>query len=848
MAQPVFPSHLKGLTTEEAAALQKKYGPNIPEVSAESGWWTILKSIVKEPMIVILLVVTILYFITGSTGEAGFMIGAIILVTGISFYQDNRSRKALQALQALRTPKSTVLRDDTLQQIDTIHLVPGDIVLAEEGGYINADGTIVYSHDFSVNESSLTGESAAVIKSESSPEKQVYSGTLVSTGMVIYVVENTGTATRIGQIGQSIFDAGEEPSPLQSQIESFVRKMAVAGIIVFIIVCTVYFLETRDWLNSLMKGLTLAMSILPEEIPVAFTTFMALGARKLIQQGILVKKTRTVETLGSATVICTDKTGTITENKMEFAGCYVFKNDTFYTELNDGDPALRQFIEAAMWASEPMPFDPMEKTIHALYSKSTDKDLRHDFKMVHEYPLGGVPPFMTHVFENDTKTRIIAAKGAPEALIAQSNLREDEKNKVSEVLSNLAIKGFRILGVGQALDPQQALPEIQQDIRFQFLGFIAFIDPVKANIKNVFSDFYEAGIKIKIITGDNPVTTKAIARQAQFKDYNHEITGQDVVKLNPDQLSETVKTMNVFTRMFPEAKMAVVNALRRNKETVAMIGDGVNDGPALKAADIGIAMGKKGTEVARNAADLVLLEDDLSKLVSAIATGRRIYSNLKKAVQYIVSIHIPIIMMVSLPVILGWMYPEVFTPVHVIFLELLMGPTCSIVFENEPLEKNAMNQPPRSPSETFLSLREMIQSIIQGLMITAGLIFIYLNCIRSNYSLEETRTMVFVALISANIFLTLTNRSFYYSFLRTLTYRNGLMAFMLILTIATLVIILLIPQVRSFFKLTQLHINDLMSAILTGMISVFWFEIWKWIRRIRKNIFSVKTPSTHIVF
>ena len=826
-----LPAELTGLTDERVLAARKQFGWNLQQTKIKSTWWRMLVDIVKEPMLLLLIAIAIIYFILGSLGEAYFMLAAIIIVSGISFYQDNRSRKALEALEALNTPLSNVIRNGSPRSILTSEIVPGDLVIAEEGSTINADGFIVYSHDFSVNESMLTGEALAIPKSMDSDDKKVYSGTVTSSGLAVYQVEKTGVSTKIGQLGTSLMDIKEEPTPLQQQIESFVKRMAIIGIIVFLIVWGVQFAQSKNLLASLLKGLTLAMSILPEEIPVAFTTFMALGSRRLMKAGIIVKKTRTVETLGSATVICSDKTGTITENNMSLQAIYAWSNHTLYEDGTKYDTHALTVIETAMWASEPIPFDPMEKTLHQIYETNTTRDDRLAYRMIHEYPLGGKPPMMTHLFENNHGQRIIAAKGAPEAILALCQLTQTEKERVQNEMDALAIKGYRMLGVADAVHPGNTFPVDQHDFSFRFVGLVVFYDPPKANIDKVFRQFYQAGIDVKIITGDNPATTTAIANHAGIYHADKTIDGEALMKLDEATLGKIVHDKVLFTRMFPEAKLATINALKKDNEIVAMIGDGVNDGPALKAAHIGIAMGQKGTEMAKSAASLILLNDDLSKMVDAIATGRRIYTNLKKAVQYIISIHIPIILTVSLPLFLGWMYPDIFTPVHVIFLELVMGPTCSIVFENEPMEKNTMQQPPRPMTETFLNWGELSMSILQGLVITCGVLLMYQYSIWQGGNEEITRTLVFTTLIFSNIFLTLVNRSFFYSFLTMLRYKNNLLIGILLITLVILATMLFVDPVTAFFHLTHPHPIDIVQCLGMAFVSVFWFEGVKWWRR-----------------
>jgi len=826
-----IPKHLTGLSEEEVKISQSKFGYNHSDSIKKNTWYNMLLAILKEPMLLLLIAVAVIYVTVGNYSEAAFMLGAIIAVSGISFYQDNRSKKALEALEKLNEPLSTVIRNSEVIQIPTHEIAVGDLCISEEGKMINADGEIVHSNDFSVNEASLTGESFSVFKNQDTEDRKIYSGTLTVSGLAVFKVEKIGSETKLGKIGKSIQEIKEERSPLQIQITKFVKWMAVIGIVVFLMVWAYSFWQSRNIIESLLVGLTLAMSILPEEIPVAFTTFMALGAWKLMREGIIIKRSSVVETLGSTTVICTDKTGTITENSMRLKALFDYKSNQVFDEERFNAPELSELIEFAMWSSEPVPFDPMEKTLHQIYEQAQPNDRRKDFQMVHEYPLDGKPPMMTHLFENHSGERIVAAKGAPEAILAVSNLSEHEKDKLRQHISDFGKQGYRILGVAKCYFKGNYFPEKQQDFNFDFLGFTVFYDPPKKNIQQVFRKIYDAGIKVKVITGDNADTTNAIARQAGIINHTPAVNGAEIIHHSDAELIEFSKTTTLFTRMFPEAKLAMVNALKQNGEVVAMLGDGVNDAPALKAAHIGVAMGNKGTDIAKAAASLVITNDDLDKLITGIAAGRRIYANIKKAIQYIISIHIPIILTVSLPLFLGWIYPHIFTPVHVIFLELIMGPTCSIVYENEPIEKNAMLQKPRKMTETFLNRKELSISIIQGLLITAGVLFVYQFAVQKGSNEETTRAMVFTTLIFANIFLSLANRSLVYSIFDSFKYKNRLFPVIIGVTLALLFAILYIPLFADFFHVAGLNIPELGLSFLIAAASVLWFEMFKWIKR-----------------
>ena len=822
----------KGLTTEQVLQARERFGYNRLQYKKENGFIDGLKSLAKEPMVILLLVASAIYFISGQTGDGIFMASAIVLVSAISLYQDSRSRNALEKLKNFTQPNCKVIRNGELEEIKSEELVVGDSLMVEEGTSIAADGVIVHSNDFSVNESILTGESLSVYKDQTKQDNFIYLGTTVVSGLAIATITAIGNETKLGKIGKSLESIQEESTPLELQIGSFVKKMVIAGAIVFIIVWGINYLNSANVLESLLQALTLAMSILPEEIPVAFTTFMALGAWRLMKMGIVVKQMKTVETLGSATVICVDKTGTITENKMSLAKLFVLKSQKISDPENPLSNEEKELIRLAMFASEPIPFDPMEIALHEAYSKSIASDERPHYRMIHEYPLGGKPPMMTHVFENAQGQRIISAKGAPEGLMMLSILTDVEKQQLETAVKVLSSDGYRVLGVGEVSFTGNLFPVTQQEFQFNMKGLVAFYDPPKKNIQTVLDNFYKAGMVVKIVTGDTAATTASIARQVGFRGHEKSVSGEELMQLHDNELQMRVLDTHVFTRMFPEAKLRIINALKAKHEIVAMTGDGVNDGPALKAAHIGIAMGKKGTEIAKQAASLILVEDDLSKMVDAVAMGRKIYTNLKKAIQYIISIHIPIILTVFVPLAFGWIYPNIFSPVHVVFLELIMGPTCSIIYENEPIEKNTMIQNPRPFTKTFFNWKELTTSIIQGLMITAGTLLTYQYAVQQEYNESLTRTMVFTVLIVANVVLTLVNRSFYYSMITTLRYKNNLVPLIISITLAITGSLLFVPPLAKFFSFEALNFEQLSMSIGIGFISVAWYELIKWRKRI----------------
>jgi len=820
-----------GLNSEQVTSSRQRNGSNAIELQEDRVFWHVLKEVALEPMFILLLAACIIYFLVGQYQEGIIMLVSIFIVSGISLLQEYRSQNAVQALKKLSAARAKVMRNGIVNQIAAEEIVTGDLLLLEEGELVPADGLIVSANDLSLNESILTGESFAVAKtSDNNNNNNVYRGTLVTSGSASITVTAVGLKTMFGQIGLSLKEITIVKTPLQHQIRSFVRMMVWIGAIAFLIVVGFNYYQSENLVRSFLQGLTLAMSILPEEIPVAFSTFMALGAFRLLRNNIIVKQPQYVETLGSATVICTDKTGTLTQNKMSIEYLYdATAGKSIPVNRNVELPS--SLIEYAMWSSETTPFDPMEKKIHELYERTAIADRRKEFSQVHEYPIAGKPPMMTHIFQKESGETIIAAKGGPEAILRQSNLSVKEIKHIEEQSLAYAKQGFRVLGVGKGRWEGKKWPVSQEEFVFDFLGLIAFQDPPKENISQTIQTFNNAGIRVKMITGDYPETALAIAGQVKLNHNSEVLSGNEVLHLTKEELKQKVKRVNIFARMFPEAKLKVIDALKENGEVVAMTGDGVNDGPALKAAHIGIAMGQRGSDVAKNAASLILSDDDLSHMTDAVAMGRRIYDNLKKAIQYIVSIHIPIILIVTLPLLIGWKFTNIFSPVHVIFLELIMGPTCSIIFENEPMEPGTMQRPPRKMGSTFLSMRQLMISIVQGLMITAACLGIGYYNIKQGNNDDVIRTVIFITLLFSNIFLTLANRSFKYSILKTITYKNNLVLLIIAITLIFIGLILYVPFIRDLFRLSPLSLTGIGTCAMVGMFGTLWIEIWKFLKR-----------------
>lgn len=816
--------NLRGLLPHEIPLLQKQYGKNRLRPGAGHRLLRILIDIFREPMFILLAIACSLYFILGEVGEGVLMAIAMIVVTAISLYQEVKSSRALEALKQLTEPMVMVIRNGQEQVISDEDLLPGDIMLLEEGMKIPADAVIIQSNDLSINESVITGESLPVEKT--GDQNVLYQGTTINSGKCVAKVTAIGNNTVLGKIGKEISGYHPPKTLLQLQINKFVRRLALFGLAGFFVIFIINYLHYRQFATSLLFALTLAMSAVPEEIPVAFSSFMALGAYKLSKLGIISRQPQIIENLGAINVLCLDKTGTITENKMQVKTIYDFRTDAIVDM--DNNKMQQNVLYYAMMASESDPFDPMEKAIWDAYNASDHKNYERT-KIIHEYPLEGRPPMMTHVYYIDSKT-IVAAKGGAERIIAVCKLDEANRKKISQHVHDMANNGYRVLGVASAVNNGSSFPGSQNDFNWHFEGLLALYDPPRKNIAAVLGAIQEAKIDVKLVTGDYPETAVNVAQRVGIIRPGHYYTGEEVMAMSDDQLRMAGQETNVFARMFPDVKLRLISALQADGKIVAMTGDGVNDGPALKAASIGIAMGRKGTEIARQASDLILTDDNLEKIVTSVREGRRIYNNFLKAIRYIISIHIPIILTASLPVAFGWIYPNIFTPIHVIFLELIMGPTCSIFFEREPTEQDNMLLGPRQKSGLFTT-EELLVSIVQGVIITTGVLILYYFFMNKGQRIEEVRTIVFTTLIVSNVFLTFTSRSFTKTIYYTTRYKNGLAPAIIIVSAVFLVLLHLVPAVRNLFQLSSITQGNFWLCIGVAFAATMWFEAYKMLRR-----------------
>lgn len=772
-------------------------------------------------MFLLLLAACLVYSILGEITEGITMLVAVVFVISIDFIQNYRSRRAVNALGKLTAAKSKVIRNREVLEIPSDQLVIDDILLCDEGMVIPADGVIIASSDLTINESVLTGESVSVFKVSGDLISQ---GTMITGGYCFAKVNAIGRNTTLASISKLVKDTGQAKTPLQLKVHQFTKNMVLFGGVGFLFVWFYHYLDSGSIMHGLLHGLAMAMSVLPEELPVALSTFMAIGAYRLYKIGVVAKSPQTVETLGSANVLCVDKTGTITQNLMILAHVFDYStNKEFDFQIQGGNS---EALEFAMWASEITPFDPMEKSIHEHYGKLAELDKRPEYRMIKEYPLAGSPPTMTHVLANSDGNRLIACKGALEGVVTLCKLERSEAEKILTLGKSYAKRGYRVLGIAKGDERQESLPETQAEIEFKFLGLITFYDPPVANISQVIRRFAEIGVRIVMITGDYAETGEAIAKLAGINS-DVIITGIELEKMTEEELLANVRECSIFARISPHQKLRIVEALKSSGKIVAMTGDGVNDAPALKAAHIGISMGKKGTEVARESSGLVLSTDDLSKIEDAIFLGRSMNINLKKAFRYIISIHIPIILLVSMPIFFGWLPSMLFAPLHVIFLELIMGPTCSILFENEKISKTNLLRPLDAKSKNLLNFSELSIAIIQGVVVTLGCILAGFVAFQLGLEYESIRSYVFYTLIFANIFLTLSNRSYNENFFDSMKQPNKFVPFVVFVPILFLLLINYLSFINDLFMLEKVSLIEICVLFGVGLLFSLWIEIFK---------------------
>jgi len=766
-------------------------------------------AVLREPMFALLVAAAGVYLLIGELREALVLAASIAVVIGITVSQERKAERALEALRDLSSPRALVVRDGAAQRIAGAEVVRGDLLLLAEGDRIPADARLMAANELTLNESLLTGESLPVEKREG----LVYSGTLVVRGQGRAEVVATGARTELGRIGASLATLSPEKTRLERETARIVRVVATFAIALSVLLGAYYVLARGEWLAGILAGLTLAMAILPEEFPVVLTVFLALGAWRIARQGVLTRRMPAIETLGSATVLCVDKTGTLTENRMAVA------------DLIGEDPG--RIADSAALACELEPFDPMERAILATAAPQ-GAAMRREWSLERDYPMSGEFLAVCHAWRSPIGERRVAIKGAAETVLPLCGM-DPEGYGAQALVTEAAARGLRLLAVAEADWTDAPLPESPRAFRFRWLGFVALADPLRAEVPQAVALCRRAGIRVVMITGDYPGTALAIATQAGIDTAGGVLTGAQIGALDDTALADTVRRAGVFARILPQQKLRLVQAFKAGGEIVAMTGDGVNDAPALKAAHIGVAMGRRGTDVAREAAALVLLKDDFGSIVATVRLGRRIYENIRNAMCYLIAVHVPTAGMSFLPLAFGW--PVLFFPLHIVFLEFIIDPVCSIVFEAEYSEEGIMDRPPRPPAEPLFSARMLAASVGLGLSMLVSVGLAYAWAAASGRAEAEVRALGFAAVIFGNLALILATRSRERTIVATLARPNPALWWIVGGTLAALAGALYVPVAADLFRFAPLGALELAVALCAGLLGILWFEAVKLARR-----------------
>lgn len=836
-------TNFSGLSQVEAKRLLAKNGFNELNSQKKKNPFGMLFKVLSEPMLLLLLSAGVIYLFMGEIQDSLMLLVAIIAVIGLTLYQEIKTERTLDALRDLSSPRALVIRDGKQEMIAGREVVVGDIIFVYEGDRVPADAVVLSCENLSADESLLTGESLSVRKSDWDEKLKttrpggddlpfIYSGSMITSGRGIVRVTSTGLNTEIGKIGKSLESIKDEETLIHKETAKIVRKVATVAISLCMLVLLFFIFVKHDFISGLLSGLTLAMAILPEEFPVVLTVFLTLGAWRISKRNVLTRRVAAIETLGAATVLCTDKTGTLTFNKMElsrlYASGFTHELDGSKEYLSNGSKTL---LEYGVLASQRDPFDPIEKELYEkgeLYFGS-DYNLNH-LDLIKEYPLTKELLALTHVWQSRVGADfLVASKGAPEVVADLCNLVGSEREEILKQVKEMSDNGLRVLGVAQADFSGSVLPSSQRDFKFKFIGLLGFIDQIRPTVASAISEAYTAGVRVIMITGDYPGTAQFIAKKIGLKNTENYLTGADLEKLSAFELAEKIKTVNIFARVFPEQKLSIVNALKANNEIVAMTGDGVNDAPALKAAHIGVAMGARGTDVAREASSLILLDDDFSSIVVAVRLGRRIYSNLKRSMGYLLAVHVPIAGMAILPIFFD--LPIILFPAHIAFLELIIDPACSLVFEAKKEDDNTMKLPPRNIKEPMFTRRTVLLNLAQGFSALLGLLFLFSFSINTQHSEEEVRSYVFASLVLANLMLIVINMSWRKTIHKIFAKADKTLFIISVGTISCLAAVIYIPLLANLFHMAPLSFIDLLIIFSVVSLSLMWFEIFKLFRK-----------------
>ncbi|WP_025915551.1 cation-translocating P-type ATPase [Herminiimonas sp. CN] len=824
MRNPTNPD--TGLTAATVQQRQRSEGWNELPSAKPRSLLAIAWMVVREPMLILLVACGGIYLVLGSREDAFILLGSVFVVMGLSFVQERKSERALEALRDLSSPRALVLRDGRRQRIAGREIVCGDIIFLSEGDRVPADAILQGSQSMTVDESMLSGESVPVRKQAGSAASLVpddamgepggddlpflFSGTLVVQGKGQAQVVAIAGQTALGRIGRALVALEDEPSRVQRETTQVVKVVALSSIVLVVLLAVWYALTRGSWLNGLLAGLTLAMALLPEELPLVLTIFLGLGAWRIAKKQVLTRRMSAIEMLGAATVLCVDKTGTLTQNRMALTQIMVDRAAHVFDAAASAAPEsfaeiFHETLEFAMLASHRDPFDPMEKAIQETGNSALagTEHIHHGWTLVEEYPLSPELLAMSRVWQSPNRAHyVIAAKGAPEAVIDLCHLGPERVAAITAQVNQLAQQGLRVLAVARASFQPPDLPAIQHDFTFRFLGLIGLADPLRPSVQDAIAQCHAAGIRVVMITGDYPATALNIARQSGLNAADGLLTGTELDALDDAQLQRRLAQVNIFCRVMPQQKLRLVTALKDAGEIVAMTGDGVNDAAALKAAHIGIAMGGRGTDVAREAAALVLLDDDFSSIVAAVRLGRRIFDNIRKAVVFIIAVHIPIAGMSLLPVMLGW--PLILLPVHIVFFELMIDPTCSIAFEAEAEESDVMQRPPRPPNARIFDRKILLIGVRQGVVLLALLLAMYQLAQLAGLGEAQSRAIVFTAMIIGDIGLIFINRCWTLTLRRALALPNPVLWWIVAGALLILSLALYMPALRELFHFSAL--------------------------------------------
>lgn len=826
----------QGLTSITANARLRSDGPNELPQTGKRSLLRIMREVLREPMLLLLLAGSMIYLLLGDRTEALILMIFASFSVIITVLQESRSERVLEALRDLSSPRALVIRDGARVRIAGREVVRDDLLVLEEGDRIAADAVLIVAHELQVDESLLTGESMPVSKvampsaaedgsdlalpppgGEGLPA--VYSGALVIRGSGLARVVATGARTEIGKIGQSLKSLDIEAPQLRREISRIVLWCALAAALAIALVVLLYALLRGGWLEAILAGIAIGMSLLPEELPVVLAVFMAMGAWRIGKVGVLTRRAAAIETLGAATVLCTDKTGTLTENRMALVELWLPSGEAMRVQpsLPLAQP-FQHLIETATLGSAVQPSDPMELALQQAYASFASTAAAA--QLVHRYGLRPELPAMSNIWD-DGQQLSICAKGAPEAILSLCRLPADEAQQVLAAAETIASRGIRVLAVATATAPDRQWAASQRDYHYTLLGLVGFADPIRAHVPAAIAECQQAGIRVVMITGDYAATAKAIAAQAGMPSIEV-LTGSELDLLDDAELARRLQTVTVFARIMPQQKLRIVEAFKAGGEVVAMTGDGVNDAPSLKAAHIGVAMGGRGTDVAREASSLVLLNDDFTAIVHSARLGRRIYDNIRKAMGFILAVHVPIAGLALLPLLLGM--PILLGPIHIALLEMVIDPVCALVFEAESAERDVMKRPPRQPSEPMFSPAMLMWGVAQGALALAMLTIVYLMKVNAGAAEAEVRTLIFFGLIAQLIALILVNRSFRAS-LRHAFLRNNRALGIIVLAIGTVSGLLLwLPQAQALLQFTTLSVADGLLALSLGLALLLMLE------------------------